>query len=233
MITIRQAQARGAAHFGWLDSRHTFSFGSYHDPAHMGFGPLRVINEDRVQPGAGFETHGHQDMEIVSYVLSGALAHKDSMGNGSVIRPGEVQVMSAGTGVRHSEFNDSKEASVHFLQLWMLPERAGVTPRYEQKTFTAADTANRFRLVGSPDGRDGSVLIQSTVDLYTAKLAAGHSVQHEFGSDRIGWLQVAHGTVALEGQTLSAGDGAAIEEADAIRIAAVEDAEVLLFDMAP
>ncbi len=231
MVTIRNAQERGAANFGWLDSKHSFSFGSYFDPAHMGFGPLRVINEDRVTPGAGFDTHGHRDMEIVSYVLSGALAHKDSMGNGSVIRPGDVQVMSAGTGVRHSEFNDSSDEGVHFLQLWMLPRAEGIEPRYEQKNFSDEEKANGLRLVGSPDGRDGSVLIQSAVDLYAATLTAGQTVEHSFDSGRNGWLQVARGSVEVDGRTLQAGDGAAIEDVSALKITGLEDAEVLLFDM--
>ncbi len=170
MITVRHAKERGVANFGWLDSRHTFSFGEYYDPAQMGFGPLRVINEDRVSPGQGFGTHGHKDMEIISYVLEGALEHKDSIGTGSVIRPGDVQVMSAGTGIRHSEFNHSKTDPVHFLQIWVVPDRQGIAPRYEQKTFPDAEKRGRLRLVGSSDGRDGSVVIHQDVELFAALL---------------------------------------------------------------
>src|SRR5262252_4566222 len=197
MITVRPAAERGIANFGWLDSRHSFSFGHYYDPKHMGFGTLRVINEDRVEPGKGFDTHGHRDMEIVSYVLEGALAHKDSLGTGSVIRPGDVQRMSAGTGIRHSEFNHSKTDPVHFLQIWILPERDGLTPSYEQKTFDERAKRGGFRLVGSRDGRDGSVTIHQDVDLYAAILADGESVSHAFAADRRGWLQVARGSVKV------------------------------------
>jgi redox-sensitive bicupin YhaK (pirin superfamily) len=182
MITIRHAAERGIANFGWLDSRHTFSFGEYHDPKQMGFGPLRVINEDRVSPGQGFGTHGHKDMEIISYVLEGALEHKDSIGTGSVIRPGDLQVMSAGTGIRHSEFNHSKTDPVHFLQIWVIPDREGIAPRYEQKTFGDADKRGKLRLVDSPDGRDGSVVVYQDVEIFAALLDAGEHVNYALQS---------------------------------------------------
>src|SRR3979490_2410720 len=207
MIAVRHREERGVANFGWLDSRHTFSFGEYHDPAHMGFGPLRVINEDRVQPGTGFDTHGHRDMEIISYVLEGALEHKDSIGTGSVIRPGDVKVMSAGTGIRHSEFNHSKTEPVHFLQIWVMPNRQGIAPRYEQKTFPDAEKRGRLRLVGSSDGRDGSVVIHQDVELLAALLSAGEKLTHTLASGRKGWIQVIRGAVVLDGGDLVAGDG--------------------------
>ncbi len=231
MFAIRQSDDRGLANFGWLNSRHTFSFGQYYDPRFMGFGPLRVINEDRVKPAQGFDTHGHSDMEIISYVLDGALEHKDSMGNGSIIKPGDVQRMSAGTGVRHSEFNASKDDSVHFLQIWILPEKDGIEPSYEQKMFTEDDKRGVLKLVGSRDGRDGSVTIHRDVDLYATVLAADDVVRHELQASRKGWLQVARGSVEFNGEALSPGDGVAIEGAAAIEIRGVEDAEVLLFDM--
>jgi len=233
MTAVRKAKDRGAANFGWLDSRHTFSFGSYYDPRFMGFGTLRVINEDRVAPAKGFDTHGHRDMEIVSYVLDGALEHKDSIGTGSVIRPGDVQRMSAGTGIRHSEFNHSRAEPVHFLQIWIEPERDGITPSYEQKTFTADDKRGRLRLVGSRDGRDGSVTIHQDVDLFASVLGRGQSVTHALGAGRKGWLQVARGTVTVGEQTLAVGDGVAFDAVQSIAItgAGDGDAEVLLFDM--
>lgn len=232
MITIRPAQARGTANFGWLDSRHTFSFGEYYDPKHMGFADLRVINEDKVAPGQGFSTHGHRDMEIISYVLEGALEHKDSIGTGSVIRPGDVQRMSAGTGIMHSEYNASKADPVHFLQIWILPEQKGIVPGYEQKNFSDDEKRNQLRLLGSRDGRDGSITIHQNVDLYAAVLGAGESVNHSFAEGRVGWLQVARGAVQLNGQTITAGDGAAITEESQITLQGTDqDAEVLLFDM--
>ena len=233
MTAVRKAKDRGAANFGWLDSRHTFSFGSYYDPRFMGFGTLRVINEDRVAPAKGFDTHGHRDMEIVSYVLDGALEHRDSIGTGSVIRPGDVQRMSAGTGIRHSEFNHSRAEPVHFLQIWIEPERDGITPSYEQKTFTADDKRGRLRLVGSRDGRDGSVTIHQDVDLFASVLGRGQSVTHALGAGRKGWLQVARGTVTVGEQTLAVGDGVAFDAVQSIAItgAGDGDAEVLLFDM--
>ena len=231
MLAIRPAEERGVANFGWLDSRHTFSFGHYHDPRFMGFGPLRVINEDRVKPSQGFGTHGHSDMEIISYVLDGALEHKDSLGTGSIIRPGDVQRMTAGTGVRHSEFNASDEDPVHFLQIWILPEKNGLEPSYEQKAFTAEDKRGQLRLVGSRDGRDGSVTIHQDVDLYASLLDDDESVSHRFAEGRYGWLQVARGSVRLDGNVLSAGDGVALKDASQITIDGVDDAEILLFDM--
>ncbi|MBD2075418.1 pirin family protein [Phormidium sp. FACHB-592] len=233
MITIRPAQDRGAANFGWLDSRHTFSFGEYYDPKHMGFADLRVINEDKVAPGQGFSTHGHRDMEIISYVLEGALEHKDSIGTGSVIRPGDVQRMSAGTGIQHSEYNASKTEPVHFLQIWILPEQKGIKPGYEQKTFTEAEKRGKLRLVGSHDGRDDSITIHQNVDLYAAALQEGDTVIHPFAQRRVAWLQVARGAVQLNDQILTAGDGAAItQEAQITLEGASNDSEVLLFDMA-
>jgi quercetin 2,3-dioxygenase len=233
MITIRPAQERGAANFGWLDSRHTFSFGNYYDPSHMGFADLRVINEDKVTPGQGFSTHGHRDMEIISYVLDGALEHKDSLGTGSVIRPGDVQRMSAGTGIMHSEYNASKTEPVHFLQIWILPERKGLEPGYEQKTFTEEEKRGTLRLVGSHDGRDGSITIHQNVDLYASSLGDGETVSHTLNDGRVAWLQVARGAVQLNGKTLSAGDGAAIVQEPQITLqGAANNAEILLFDMA-
>jgi redox-sensitive bicupin YhaK (pirin superfamily) len=232
MITVRHAKERGVANFGWLDSRHTFSFGEYYDPAQMGFGPLRVINEDRVSPGQGFGTHGHKDMEIISYVLEGALEHKDSIGTGSVIRPGDVQVMSAGTGIRHSEFNHSKTEPVHFLQIWVVPDRQGIAPRYEQKTFPDAEKRGRLRLVGSSDGRDGSVVIHQDVELLASLLTAGEKVTHALVAGRKGWIQVIRGAVALHGHDMVAGDGAAVaNEPDLAITAKVDNTELLVFDL--
>ncbi len=230
-ITIRKATDRGHADFVWLDSRHTFSFGDYHDPKHMGFGPLRVINDDRVAGGGGFPTHPHANMEIVTYVLDGALAHKDSLGNGSVIRPGDVQRMSAGTGIRHSEFNASASEPVHFLQIWIIPEQAGTAPSYEQKAIPDAERRGKLRLVGSHDGRDGSVTIHRDVDLYAAVLAEGESVAHAIAPGRRGWVQLARGTIRLNGRTMSEGDGAAITSAGELEVEGVSEAEVLLFDL--
>jgi len=232
MINVRRAKERGTANFGWLDSRHTFSFGDYYDPKHMGFGPLRVINEDRVSPGKGFGTHGHRDMEIISYVLEGALEHKDSIGTGSVIRPGDVQVMSAGTGIQHSEFNHSKTEPVHFLQIWVVPDREGIAPRYEQKAFPDAEKRGRLRLVGSSDGRDGSVVIHQDVELFAAILNAGERVTLPLSTGRKAWLQVVRGSVAMNGQELDVGDGAATEgEPTLTATAKVDDTEILVFDL--
>ncbi|MCE9613587.1 MAG: pirin family protein [Lentisphaerae bacterium] len=231
-VTVRAADARGRADFGWLDSRHTFSFGEYHDAAHMGFRTLRVINEDRVSGGGGFPTHPHRDMEIVSYVLAGAMEHQDSMGNGSTIRPGDVQRMSAGTGVAHSEFNHSPTESVHFFQIWILPERRGLPPGYEQKHFTAADRRNRLRLIGSRDGRDGSVTIHQDVELYAALLDAGQSVRHAITAGRGVWVQVARGGLAVNGVAVKAGDGVAVDGAPALDIRCTDPAEFLVFDLA-
>ena len=229
MITIRKSGDRGHFDHGWLDTYHTFSFADYHDPAFMGFRALRVINDDRVQARRGFGTHGHRDMEIITYVLEGELGHQDSMGNGSVIRPGEVQRMSAGTGVMHSEKNASDEL-VHLLQIWILPERHGITPGYEQKAFPAAERDGRLRLVASRDGRDGSLTIHQDADLYTVTLRDGASVTQDFRPGRYGWVQVARGTVTVNGKPLTAGDGAAIEAESRVTIAG--DGEVLLFDLA-
>ena len=232
MIDIRHAEERGIANFGWLESRHTFSFGDYYDAKQMGFGPLRVINEDRVSPGQGFGTHGHKDMEIISYVLEGALEHKDSIGTGSVIRPGDVQVMSAGTGIRHSEFNHSKTEPVHFLQIWVVPDRQGIAPRYEQKTFPDVDKRRKLRLVGSSDGRDGSVVVHQNVRLFAALLNSGEQVTHALQSGRKGWLQIVRGTVTMNGHDLAAGDGAAGAGEPALTVTAKVDAtEILLFDL--
>ena len=232
MINVRKAAERGAANFGWLDSRHTFSFGDYHDPKHMGFGPLRVINEDRVRPGAGFGTHAHQDMEIISYVLDGALEHKDSIGTGSVIRPGDVQIMSAGTGIRHSEFNHSVTEPVHFLQIWIVPDREGIAPRYEQKTFPAVDKRSKLRLVGSSDGRDGSIIIYQDVDFFATLLDGGEQVTHALRPGRKAWLQVARGAVVMNGHALNTGDGAAVEGEQTLTVKAkAEGTEILVFDL--
>ncbi len=236
MMTVRKSEERGTANFGWLNSRHTFSFGHYRDPRYMGFGPLRVINEDRVQPGAGFETHGHRDMEIISYVLGGGLEHADSLGTGSVIRPGEVQRMSAGTGIRHSEFNHSKTEPVHFLQIWILPREPGLRPSYEQKAFPEADRRGRLRIVGSPDGRDGSVTIHQDVDLHAGLLGGTERVTFPLRPGRRAWVQVALGEVNVNGERLVAGDGAAIDAVERIELNGVDsgkEAHVLLFDMAP
>jgi quercetin 2,3-dioxygenase len=232
MIDIRHAEERGIANFGWLDSRHTFSFGDYYDAKQMGFGPLRVINEDLVSPGQGFGTHGHKDMEIISYVLEGALEHKDSIGTGSVIRPGDVQVMSAGTGIRHSEFNHSKTEPVHFLQIWVVPDREGIAPRYEQKTFPDVDKRRKLRLVGSSDGREGSVVVHQDVSLFAALLNSGEQVTYALQSGRKGWLQIVRGSVTMNGRDLDAGDGAAVTGEPALAVTAKVDAtEILLFDL--
>jgi redox-sensitive bicupin YhaK (pirin superfamily) len=232
MHTTRRAEDRGLADFGWLRSRHTFSFGEYYDPKHMGFGPLRVINEDRVAPGQGFGTHGHRDMEIISWVLEGTLEHKDSMGTGAQIRPGELQRMSAGTGVTHSEFNASKTEPVHFLQIWVLPERAGLAPSYEQRAYAPAELANQWRLIASGKPRDGAVKIHQDVDLYAARLQRGRELEHVAAANgRKLWLQVARGSVVADGETLKAGDGAAWADAANVHVRAEEDSELLLFDM--
>lgn len=232
MITVRHRDERGAVNMGWLNSKHSFSFGHYHDPANMGFRALRVINEDRVIPGAGFPTHGHADMEIISYVLEGALEHKDTLGTSSVIRPGEVQRMSAGSGIRHSEYNASKTDPVHFLQIWILPGEQGMKPGYEQKAFPAGEKQGRLRLVGSQDGRDGSVTIHQDVDLYATLLKDGDAVTHDLRAGRHAWVQVARGQVSLNGELLKEGDGAAVRGESALTLAGRTDAEVLVFDLA-
>lgn len=231
-MLIRRATERGYADHGWLRSFHTFSFADYYAPAHMGFRSLRVINEDRVEAGKGFGTHPHRDMEIVSYVLSGALQHKDSMGTGSVIRPGDVQRMSAGTGVTHSEFNASQTEPVHFLQIWILPDSRGQAPSYEQKHFTEAERQGQLRLVASPGGQDGSLHLHQDARLYSGLLAADERVSHELSAGRYAWLHVARGKVEVGGETLSAGDAAAFEDAGSIVLASREPSEVLLFDLA-
>ena len=232
MLIVRKSDERGTADLGWLYSRHTFSFSDYYDPQHMGFGPLRVINEDRVSPGQGFGTHGHQDMEIISYVLEGALEHKDSIGTGSVIRPGEVQVMSAGTGIRHSEFNHSKTEPVHFLQIWIVPDREGIAPRYDQKRFPDDEKRGRLRLVGSSDGRDGSIVIHHDVQLFAALLNSGEQVAHALATGRQAWLQVVRGAVEANGLRLNAGDGAAVRDEAALTVTArTNGAEILVFDL--
>jgi quercetin 2,3-dioxygenase len=232
MMALRRSAERGLADHGWLKSFHTFSFAGYYDPEHMGFGPLRVINEDRVQPGRGFGAHSHRDMEIISYVLAGGLAHKDSMGNGSTLTPGDVQRMSAGTGVTHSEFNASDREPVHFLQIWIEPNVRGVKPGYEEKRFEDADKRGRLRLVASPDGRDGSVTIHQDAAILAAQLTAGAKAEHALAAGRHAWLQVARGAVTANGQALRAGDGAAFSDERAVQLRADADAEVLLFDLA-
>lgn len=231
MLTIRRSQDRGPSKIDWLDSKHSFSFGQYYDPSHMGFGPLRVINEDKVIAGAGFPTHGHANMEIISYVLDGALEHRDSIGTGSVIKPGDVQRMSAGTGIRHSEFNHSKTDVVHFLQIWIMPEANGIAPSYEQKAFDDASKRGRLRLVGSRDARDGSLTIHQDVDLYSGLFDGEESAEFALRPGRGAWIQVARGAVSINGENLKAGDGAAIVDADTIRINGGKAAEILLFDL--
>lgn len=233
MLAIRKATDRGTSNFGWLDSKHTFSFGGYMDPRNMGFSDLRVINEDRVAPGAGFGTHGHRDMEIISYVVEGELAHKDSMGTGSVIRPGDVQRMSAGTGVTHSEMNASEENPVHFLQIWILPETKGLAPSYEQNYFAPETRQDQWKLVGSRDGREGSVTIHQDVSLYAATLSENAKLSYELAPNRKAWLQVVKGALQLDGQTLAAGDGLAFADLDTLSVLGSDQStEVLLFDLA-
>jgi redox-sensitive bicupin YhaK (pirin superfamily) len=232
MITVRKAKDRGHVDHGWLDTSHTFSFASYFDPEHMGFGDLRVINDDRVAPRRGFGAHSHADMEIVTYVLDGALQHKDSMGNGSVIRPGDVQRMSAGTGVTHSEFNASDDAWVHLLQIWILPEREGLEPSYEQKHFPLDERRGRLRLVASRDAREGSVRVHQDADLNAGVLGDGDAATHALRPGRRAWVQVARGSVRLNDVPLDAGDGAAVRDVKALELRDAKDAEVLLFDLA-
>ena len=231
MITVRRAGERGRAEHGWLHSQHTFSFADYHDPKHMGFRALRVINEDRVEPGRAFGKHGHRDMEIVSYVLEGALRHEDSLGTGSVIRPGDVQRMSAGRGVMHSELNASKSEAVHFLQIWLLPKETGLAPSYEQRAFSDDEKRGKLRVVASPDGRDGSVTIHADAIVYAGIFGAGDSAELPLARGRGAWIQVARGAVRVSGEELRAGDGASLEDAPAVRIEGVDDGEVLVFDL--
>ena len=231
MITLRKSGERGLADHGWLRSFHTFSFADYYDPAHMGFGNLRVINEDRVAPGTGFGTHGHRDMEIVSYVLDGELAHQDSMGNGTAIRPGEVQRMTAGTGVRHSEFNHAEGQTTHFLQIWLLPDRLGHTPGYEQKAFSAEDKRGRLRLVASPDGREGSVTLHANASLRAGLFDGDESAELTLDPSRKTWVHLARGTLTVNGHALQAGDALALSGETRLEISGGEGAEVLVFDL--
>jgi hypothetical protein len=231
MANLRAASERGRSNHGWLDSAHTFSFSSYYDARYMGFGPLRVINDDRVVAGAGFETHGHRDMEILSYVLEGALAHQDSLGNGSVIHPGDVQRMSAGTGIQHSEFNHSSAEPVHFLQIWIVPDQVGYAPGYEQKYFSAEEKRGRLRLVASRDGREGSVSLHQDADVYAALLDGNDAVEFVLNSGRLAWIQVARGELRVDGQPLREGDGLALDEPGRVRLNGARAAEVLLFEM--
>jgi len=233
MIQIRRADERGHADHGWLNTYHTFSFSDYHDPKFMGFRSLRVINEDWVKPGHGFPTHPHRDMEIITYVLEGSLEHKDSMGTGSVIRPGEIQKMSAGTGIRHSEFNHSKSEPVHLLQIWILPQEDGIKPMYEQKAVPAEEKQGKLRLIASPAGSNEAVTIYQDMKLYATALDAPQSVQHELGQERYAWVQVARGKVKVNGNELYAGDGAALAAEPKVEIAGLDgNSEVLLFDLA-
>ena len=232
MINVRPKDERGRTQIDWLNSYHSFSFGEYHDRNHMAFGPLRVINEDFVRPGAGFPMHGHSNMEILTYVLSGALEHKDSLGTGSTIRPGDIQLMSAGKGILHSEFNPSPDEAVHLLQIWIMPDKNGHQPSYEQKSFPEEAKRGQLRLIASPDGADGSVTIHQDAKLYVTLLAPDQEVRHPLAKNRHAWLQVAKGAIELNGQKLGQGDGAAISNEPSVNIKGSEDAEVLLFDLA-
>jgi redox-sensitive bicupin YhaK (pirin superfamily) len=232
MIRIRKAEDRGHFDFGWLNTYHTFSFDQYYDPEHMSFRTLRVINEDRVKPGVGFPTHSHRDMEIVTYILEGALRHQDSMGNGSVIRPGDVQRMTAGTGVSHSEFNPSKEEPVHLLQIWIMPKQRNLPPGYEQKAFSEEERRGKLCLIASQDGGKGSVAINQDASIYASILAPGETLEHKLGANRHAWVQVARGAVSVNGEGLEQGDGAALSEETVVRIDGQEPGEILLFDLA-
>ena len=231
MLTIRKAEQRGHANHGWLDTWHTFSFADYQDPSEMGYGPLRVINDDKVQPGQGFGTHGHRDMEIITYVLEGALEHKDSMGNGSIIRPGNVQRMSAGTGVRHSEFNPSRDKGVHLLQIWIEPKITGVKPGYEEKQFGATEKKGQLRLIASPDGREGSVTIHQDAYVYASMLDARDAVAHRLAPGRRAYVHVARGSLKVNGTPLNGGDGAKIASESELKFSGARQAELLLFDL--
>ena len=231
MITVRKADQRGHANHGWLDSYHSFAFADYYDPQHMGFGPLRVINEDRITPGAGFGTHGHKDMEIISYVLEGELAHKDSMGTGSVIRPGDVQRMSAGSGVRHSEFNHSQDKGAHFLQIWIQPSVTGIDPSYEEKRFPPSEKEGTLRLVASSDGRDGSVTIHQDACLYAGLFDGAQQGELALAPGRLAYVHAVRGDVTVNGQALAAGDAVKLSGESAVRIAGGRQAEVLVFDL--
>ena len=231
MIELRLSQDRGHAQHGWLDSWHSFSFGDYRDPAHLGFGPLRVINEDRIAPGTGFGAHGHRDMEIISYVLDGALAHQDNMGNGSVIRPGDVQRMSAGTGVLHSEYNHQTESTTHFLQIWIIPDQIGVAPGYEEKHFSEQDKRGRLRLIASPDGDAGSVRIHQQARVYAGLFDGSEQAQLAIATDRLAYVHVARGDISLNGQSLKAGDAAKLTGESQVLLDQGRRAEVLVFDL--
>lgn len=232
MTTIRKSDDRGHFNHSWLDTYHTFSFDRYYDPEHMGFGTLRVINEDRIAPGQGFATHAHNDMEIITVVLEGALEHKDSMGNGSIIRPGEVQRITAGTGITHSEFNASRSEPVHLLQIWIIPNQRNLTPGYEQKNFPIEQRNGRLFLIASPNPTDGAVTINQDTSLYTARLRPGKTVTHKLAPNRHAWVQVAGGSVTVNGESLSQGDGAAISDEDQVSITGGEQTDILLFDLA-
>ncbi|WKB55091.1 pirin family protein [Eleftheria terrae] len=231
MLTLRQSLERGHADHGWLKSHHSFSFAEYYDPAHMGFGPLRVLNEDRIAPGTGFGTHGHRDMEIISYVLDGELAHKDSIGNGAVIRPGEVQRMSAGSGIRHSEYNHAADRTTHFLQIWIEPAVAGIEPGYEQKAFTAEEKRGRLRLVASPDAADGSVTLHADVRLFIGLFDAAEKAEVPLDPGRQAYVHVARGSVRVNGRTLQAGDAAKLVGEARLTLDGGQQAEVLVFDL--
>jgi len=231
MLTLRRSHERGHANHGWLDSHHTFSFANYYDPAHMGFGPLRVINDDRIAAGRGFGTHGHRDMEIITYVLDGAVAHKDSMGSGSTIRPGDVQRMSAGRGVLHSEFNPLSDQTTHMLQIWIEPDVTGIVPEYEEQRVPEADKRGRLRQLVSPDGADGSMRIHQDVRLYAGLFDGAESAELPLAAGRRAWVHVARGSVSVNGQALSAGDAVALADEAAVRIGDGEQAEVLVFDL--
>ena len=231
MFQVVRSESRGAADHGWLKAKHTFSFADYHNPEMMGFGPLRVINEDRIDPSQGFGTHPHKDMEIVTYIIDGALEHKDSMGNGSVIQAGDVQRMTAGTGVFHSEFNHSEDQSVHLLQIWILPRKSSLEPGYEQQHYTREDKLNQWRLIASSDGRDASMTVHQAIDLHASVLDAGFELQHNFSEGHNGFLQIVSGSVAANGEKLDAGDGVAIHEVASLTVTAISDAEAILFDM--
>ena len=232
MIDIIRSDSRGAADHGWLKSRHTFSFADYHNPSMMSFAKLRVVNEDWIEAGRGFDTHPHQDMEIITYMIDGALEHKDNMGNGSVIRAGELQRMTAGTGIMHSEFNHSMDDEAHLLQIWILPEQNGLEPGYEQKLFPPEEKSNRWRLVGSRDGRDGSLTIHQDVNLYSTELDENTALDYEFNGQRRGFIQVVRGSVDIAGQTLVAGDAIMTRDEQTLRFSAIERSELLFFDMA-
>ena len=231
MITLRPASERGRGEYGWLDTRHTFSFNDYHDPRHMSFRALRVMNEDWIAPGKGFGTHGHRDMEIVTYVLEGALAHKDSLGNGSVLRPGEFQRMTAGTGIEHSEFNPSESEPVHLYQIWLFPERRGLTPSYDQRDFPLAERKGKLRVVASPDGREGSLTIHQDAEVFLTTLEAGDQVTYNLAPGRHAWIQVLRGGIKVESFDLARGDGLAVSEQSVVNLTAAQASEVMLFDL--